>query len=319
MEKGGARDTPAPVAAAWNFAARDDILGLSAFSVRGVLGRVKAGMVDTVKGGARAVVSLGQGDPSASPCFRTAPEAVDAVAAALRSGKHNCYAPSGVGFEPARRRILADFSLIDIPDDLLRLPNLKHEDLTVIATDNASVFFVAVSLSTTLSSRSWDTLLTMKGAALSSTALITDHCWQNGSATRAYIHNVVKQMLYRKLKLWQQPLPQIIFLLRLDWFVSLKVLLHGEQDTILIFEDQYCCRDNTIGKSMEDDSVFHVDSWLGIAPQVCSLPFGKWFAVETEDIINKAIEGIQRMAMEFQEALTDAKMINKHMLQITKG
>ncbi|RLM69393.1 nicotianamine aminotransferase A-like [Panicum miliaceum] len=96
MENGAGNGAAA--VAAWNFAPNDSLLGLTALSVRGVLGRVKAGMVED---GARPVVPLGHGDPSAFPCFRTAPEAVDAVAGALRSGEHNSYAAC-VGLEPAR-------------------------------------------------------------------------------------------------------------------------------------------------------------------------------------------------------------------------
>ena len=97
MENGAA------AVAAWNFAPNDALLGLTALSVRGVLGRVKAGMVEGGgAGGARPVVPLGHGDPSAFPCFRTAPEAVGAVAGALRSGEYNSYAAC-VGLEPARR------------------------------------------------------------------------------------------------------------------------------------------------------------------------------------------------------------------------
>jgi tyrosine aminotransferase len=98
METGN-DDGQAAAATPWNFAPNDALLGLTALSVRGVLGRVKAGMVND---GARPVVPMGHGDPSAFPCFRTAPEAVDAVANALRSGEHNSYSPC-VGLEPARR------------------------------------------------------------------------------------------------------------------------------------------------------------------------------------------------------------------------
>lgn len=87
-------------AATWNFAPNEALLGLTALSVRGVLGRVKAGMV--AGGGARPVIPMGHGDPSVFPCFRTAPEAVDAVAGALRSWEHNSYSTC-VGLEPARR------------------------------------------------------------------------------------------------------------------------------------------------------------------------------------------------------------------------
>jgi tyrosine aminotransferase len=98
METGN-DDGQAAAATPWNFAPNDALLGLTALSVRGVLGRVKAGMVED---GARPVVPMGHGDPSVFPCFRTAPEAVDAVANALRSGEHNSYSPC-VGLEPARR------------------------------------------------------------------------------------------------------------------------------------------------------------------------------------------------------------------------
>nr|CAB3490033.1 unnamed protein product [Digitaria exilis]CAB3490048.1 unnamed protein product [Digitaria exilis] len=106
-------------AAAWNFAPNEALLGLTAHSVRGALGRVKAGMVADDGGGgggARPVIPMGQGDPSLFPCFRTAPEAVDAVAGALRSGEHNCYS-SCVGLEPARRSIAQHLSN-DLPYEL---------------------------------------------------------------------------------------------------------------------------------------------------------------------------------------------------------
>uniref|UniRef100_A0A0D9XT23 Aminotransferase class I/classII large domain-containing protein n=1 Tax=Leersia perrieri TaxID=77586 RepID=A0A0D9XT23_9ORYZ len=91
MENGGAGNGRPPAsAAAWNFAASGTLLGLSALSVRGVLGRIKAGMAAEDDGG-RPVIPMGHGDPSAFPCFSTTPDAVDAVADALRSGEHNCY------------------------------------------------------------------------------------------------------------------------------------------------------------------------------------------------------------------------------------
>ncbi|CAO2149220.1 unnamed protein product [Urochloa humidicola] len=113
MENGGAA-----TASTWNFGPNDALLGLTALSVRGVLTRVKAGMVEDSggSGGARPVVPLGHGDPSAFPCFRTAPEAVDAVAGALRSGEHNSYA-SCVGLEPARRSI-SQYLSRDLPYEL---------------------------------------------------------------------------------------------------------------------------------------------------------------------------------------------------------
>ncbi|CAL4980761.1 unnamed protein product [Urochloa decumbens] len=105
--------------ASWNFTPNEALLGLTALSVRGVLGRVKAGMVVAGGGGvaaARPVIPMGHGDPSVFPCFRTAPEAVDAVAGALRSGEHNSY-PTCVGLEPARRSI-AKYLSRDLPYEL---------------------------------------------------------------------------------------------------------------------------------------------------------------------------------------------------------
>ena len=106
------QQAPAPVLVpdAWNFAASDALLGLSALSVRAVLGRVKAGMDQTAAEGSRAVIPLGHGDHSAFPCFRTASEAVEAVAGALRSGRHNSYPAAGVGLEPARCSIARHLS-----------------------------------------------------------------------------------------------------------------------------------------------------------------------------------------------------------------
>ncbi|TVU24786.1 hypothetical protein EJB05_27243 [Eragrostis curvula] len=110
MENGnGKLATPA----AWNFTPNDTLLGLSALSVRGVLCRVKAGMVED---GVRPVVPMGNGDSSGFPCFRTPPEAEDAVADALRSGQYNSYAAC-VGVEPARRSIAKHLSR-DLPYEL---------------------------------------------------------------------------------------------------------------------------------------------------------------------------------------------------------
>ncbi|CAN6237954.1 unnamed protein product [Urochloa humidicola] len=64
----------------------------------------------------RPVLPLAHGDPSAFPAFRTAAEAEDAVAAALRTGKLNCY-PAGVGL-PDARRALAKHLSSDLPYEL---------------------------------------------------------------------------------------------------------------------------------------------------------------------------------------------------------
>ncbi|XP_052136454.1 nicotianamine aminotransferase 1-like [Oryza glaberrima] len=121
MEDGSGNGRPPATAAAWNFEPNGALLGLTALSVRGVLGRVKAGMAaggggDGGGGGGRAVIPMGHGDPSVFPCFRTTVDAVDAVAAALRSGEHNSYS-SCVGLEPARRSI-ARYLSRDLPYEL---------------------------------------------------------------------------------------------------------------------------------------------------------------------------------------------------------
>jgi hypothetical protein len=70
-------------------------------SIRPVLNRVFS-FVDA--SGPRPVLMLGSGDPTASACFRTAPEAEDAIVNALRSREYNGYSPT-VGVLPARRRV----------------------------------------------------------------------------------------------------------------------------------------------------------------------------------------------------------------------
>ncbi|CAD6344013.1 unnamed protein product [Miscanthus lutarioriparius] len=83
--------TAVPVPDSWNFEPNERLLGLMSLSVRGVLARIKAEMVAGGGGGGRPVIPMGHGDPSAFPCFRAAPEAVDAVAGALQSGEYNSY------------------------------------------------------------------------------------------------------------------------------------------------------------------------------------------------------------------------------------
>jgi tyrosine aminotransferase len=53
----------------------------------------------------RPVVPLSHGDPSAFACFRTSPEAVDAIVHAVQSAEFNSYAPT-IGILPARRYLL---------------------------------------------------------------------------------------------------------------------------------------------------------------------------------------------------------------------
>jgi hypothetical protein len=54
--------------------------------------------------GPRPVIPLSHGDPSSSPSFRTAPEAEEAVVAAVRSGEYNGYSSPTVAL-PARRSV----------------------------------------------------------------------------------------------------------------------------------------------------------------------------------------------------------------------
>ncbi|BAF19493.1 nicotianamine aminotransferase 1-like isoform X1 [Oryza sativa Japonica Group] len=63
--------------------------------------------------GPRPVIPLSHGDPSSSACFRTAPEAEEAVAAAVRSGDYNGYSSPATSL-PARRAI-AEYLSCDLP------------------------------------------------------------------------------------------------------------------------------------------------------------------------------------------------------------
>ncbi|XP_066338241.1 nicotianamine aminotransferase 1-like [Miscanthus floridulus] len=119
MEKSASNGevTAVPVPDSWNFEPNERLLGLMSLSVRGVLARIKAEMVaGGGGGGGRPVIPMGHGDPSAFPCFRAAPEAVDAVAGALLSGEYNSYSTC-VGLEPARRSI-AQYLSRDLPYEL---------------------------------------------------------------------------------------------------------------------------------------------------------------------------------------------------------
>ncbi|KAK3152834.1 hypothetical protein QOZ80_2BG0164160 [Eleusine coracana subsp. coracana] len=82
-------------------------------SIRAVRFKIMASVEER---GPRPVLPLAHGDPSVFPAFRTAVEAEDAVAAALRTGEFNCY-PAGVGM-PAARRALAEHLSRDLPYEL---------------------------------------------------------------------------------------------------------------------------------------------------------------------------------------------------------
>ncbi|KAL6899678.1 hypothetical protein ACP4OV_006336 [Aristida adscensionis] len=102
-------------AARWQFARRGKEGAVAAaagdtLSIRAV--RTKIGASVDARG-PRPVLPLAHGDPSVFPAYRTAAEAEDAVAAALRSGQFNCY-PGGVGL-PAARRAVAEHLSRDLP------------------------------------------------------------------------------------------------------------------------------------------------------------------------------------------------------------
>jgi tyrosine aminotransferase/nicotianamine aminotransferase len=97
-------------AVAWRFAraAREGALAAAGdkMSIRAVRFKISAS-VDARD--PRPVLPLAHGDPSTFPAFRTAAEAEAAVAAALRTGKLNCY-PAGVGLPDARRYVRSSLS-----------------------------------------------------------------------------------------------------------------------------------------------------------------------------------------------------------------
>ncbi|WVZ79621.1 hypothetical protein U9M48_027181 [Paspalum notatum var. saurae] len=103
----------AAAAEQWRFAgATKDALAAAGdkMSIRAVRFRISASVDPNDP---RPVLPLAHGDPSLFPVFRAAAEAEDAVAAALRTGKFNCY-PAGVGLTDARRA-LAEHLSRDLP------------------------------------------------------------------------------------------------------------------------------------------------------------------------------------------------------------
>ncbi|TVU32369.1 hypothetical protein EJB05_24096, partial [Eragrostis curvula] len=79
-------------------------------SIRPVLNRIFS-FVDASD--PRPLLALGGGDPTASACFRTAPEAEEAIVDALLSREYNGYSPT-VGVLPARRAV-AEYLSRDLP------------------------------------------------------------------------------------------------------------------------------------------------------------------------------------------------------------
>ncbi|TYH84857.1 hypothetical protein ES332_D02G224500v1 [Gossypium tomentosum] len=94
----------------WGFRGKQELNAASASTVRGYLNQIIARIN---KDNSSSVIRLGHGDPSHFPSFKTTPAAEDAIVDALRSAKHNCYAPSA-GVLPARRAI-ADYLNRDLP------------------------------------------------------------------------------------------------------------------------------------------------------------------------------------------------------------
>ncbi|KAK8477958.1 hypothetical protein V6N11_070979 [Hibiscus sabdariffa] len=94
----------------WGFQGKQELNAASATTVRGYLNLL---MANVSHHNTSPVIPLGHGDPSHFPSFRTTPAAEDAIVHALRSAKHNCYAPT-VGILPARRAI-ADYLNRDLP------------------------------------------------------------------------------------------------------------------------------------------------------------------------------------------------------------
>jgi len=104
MATHGGENGSGHAAAEWRFAraaAAKDVAGADKMSIRAARFKISAS-VDARD--PRPVLPLAHGDPSVFPAFRTAAEAEDAVAAALRTGKFNCY-PAGVGLPDARRYV----------------------------------------------------------------------------------------------------------------------------------------------------------------------------------------------------------------------
>ncbi|KAF0913035.1 hypothetical protein E2562_019809 [Oryza meyeriana var. granulata] len=66
--------------------------------------------------GPRPIIPLSHGDPSSSTCFRTAPEAEEAITVAVRSGEYNGYTSPATSL-PARRAV-AEYLSCDLPYEL---------------------------------------------------------------------------------------------------------------------------------------------------------------------------------------------------------
>ncbi|RVX09461.1 Tyrosine aminotransferase [Vitis vinifera] len=94
----------------WGFRGNQVLDKAASITVRGVLRKVISNLNPQDR---RPVITLGQGDPSAFSCFRTAPEAEEAIVDAVRSREFDSYPPD-VGVLPARRAI-AEYLSTDLP------------------------------------------------------------------------------------------------------------------------------------------------------------------------------------------------------------
>ena len=83
----------------WGFRGNQVLDKAASITVRGVLRKVISNLSPQDR---RPVITLGQGDPSAFSCFRTAPEAEEAIVDAVRSREFDSYPPD-VGVLSARR------------------------------------------------------------------------------------------------------------------------------------------------------------------------------------------------------------------------
>jgi tyrosine aminotransferase len=83
----------------WRFGPNKALAAAGGRSIRGTLNKVIACVEET---GPRPVITLGNGDPSVFPSFRTTSIAEDAIVETVRSAQYNNYAPTN-GLLPARQ------------------------------------------------------------------------------------------------------------------------------------------------------------------------------------------------------------------------
>ncbi|KAL3509316.1 hypothetical protein ACH5RR_028717 [Cinchona calisaya] len=126
----------------WSFKGNELLVKSSEITIRGILNKL---MDNLDPKDSRPTIPLGNGDPSAFPCFRTAPEAEKAISDALYSAKFNGY-PSTVGILPARKAIAEhlshDLQYKLSPDDVYLTSGCTQSIeviLTVLARPNANI------------------------------------------------------------------------------------------------------------------------------------------------------------------------------------